>query len=680
MQISKISLKNFRQFYGEQEIVLSTGKANVTLIHAENGFGKTSILNAVLWCMFNHLTPKFELPKDIVNYDAQEEGVREAVVIVEIVVDNVKYHISRSYNSESKARDKTKLSAFRIDNGAMKPLPAPDTFVGSVLPLEMAKYFFFDGEGAETFASARNHKEIANSIRSILGCSLADTAIADLKDLCKFLNRDIGDAAGEERLEFLGKEIGKKDDEIEVAVSAKGQLNDAIQTLEDQLAIINNKLREADGAQEFQKLKEGFEKQKKDVEADIFVTQKEIFKWIGSQAIFVVSKSLSDVALDFVDEASLRGKIPSPYNEHFVQNIIQSGVCVCNRPLKAGTEEWRAVSELLKTASNVEVMSRVVRARSRCQMLSSDAKTAPVRLAGLRSRLAKGTGHLAEYEQKIVEYDKKLQGLPIDELRAAAKSASKIRSEIDKLREKLGGTKAHIYRLTGEKESMDKELSDLARKNKRTSRLHAKRKLAIKAQEMLSSLLGSYESDARQQIELEVNKILDVVSHKNWCCKFNDDFRIELILNNRSMGKSSGENQLLSLAFIASLVHFAAARVDATDLILKPGIVAPLVLDAPLGQLDESYQEGVGQFLPRLSEQLVLLVSSSQGSVRVLDTLRPYIGAEYVLKQHNKAPRGNKLQNKKTIRGREHELVSYDQEHTMTYIERLDIDAGNKAK
>ena len=68
MKIHKIKLKNFRQFYGEQAIEFSVKKdKNVTLIHAENGFGKTTILNAVLWTLFNQVTKKFENPDKILT-------------------------------------------------------------------------------------------------------------------------------------------------------------------------------------------------------------------------------------------------------------------------------------------------------------------------------------------------------------------------------------------------------------------------------------------------------------------------------------------------------------------------------------------------------------------------------------------------------------------------------------
>ena len=49
MLIKKIVLTNFRQFYGDQTIHFSTNEdKNVTLIHAENGVGKTALLLSLI--------------------------------------------------------------------------------------------------------------------------------------------------------------------------------------------------------------------------------------------------------------------------------------------------------------------------------------------------------------------------------------------------------------------------------------------------------------------------------------------------------------------------------------------------------------------------------------------------------------------------------------------------------
>ena len=48
MKILSLKMTNFRQFYGRQELHFSTdSKKNITLIHAENGVGKTALLNAI---------------------------------------------------------------------------------------------------------------------------------------------------------------------------------------------------------------------------------------------------------------------------------------------------------------------------------------------------------------------------------------------------------------------------------------------------------------------------------------------------------------------------------------------------------------------------------------------------------------------------------------------------------
>jgi hypothetical protein len=79
MQIKSIHLKDFRQFYGEQKLDFAIDtKKNVTLIHAENGVGKTTLLNSILWTFFGKTTSKFEQREKIVNFTAEKEGKNSA--------------------------------------------------------------------------------------------------------------------------------------------------------------------------------------------------------------------------------------------------------------------------------------------------------------------------------------------------------------------------------------------------------------------------------------------------------------------------------------------------------------------------------------------------------------------------------------------------------------------------
>ena len=53
MILERLVLENFRQFKGRQEILFSDlQEHNVTVVHAENGFGKTTLLKALLWALY----------------------------------------------------------------------------------------------------------------------------------------------------------------------------------------------------------------------------------------------------------------------------------------------------------------------------------------------------------------------------------------------------------------------------------------------------------------------------------------------------------------------------------------------------------------------------------------------------------------------------------------------------
>ena len=70
MKIEFMRLENWRSFHGLNELWFATDpKKNVTLIRAENGVGKTSLLAALNWCFFNILPSEaeFENPIDYIE-------------------------------------------------------------------------------------------------------------------------------------------------------------------------------------------------------------------------------------------------------------------------------------------------------------------------------------------------------------------------------------------------------------------------------------------------------------------------------------------------------------------------------------------------------------------------------------------------------------------------------------
>lgn len=676
MQIKSIHLKNFRQFYGEQKIEFSIDSdKNVTLIHAENGVGKTTLLNSILWTFFGITTNKFEQKEKIVNFAASKEGKNSAAVQVFFVHEGSEYQAQRIFRSNEGSTGRHAFSVTKIgSNGAFQvSLPNPTSFINSVIPEGMATYFFFDGEQAETFSGENNKKAISAAIREMLGSTLIETAIEDLHYLYKKFNEEIGETAGDSEIATIERQIADLEQARERRNEKITALEADIEAINRQLSSIANLLSQAQEAAHFQRQRIEKERIKKGVMEQIGETKTEILRWISSKALASVSESLTSQSLDFIDEESLRGRIPSPYNEDFVKGLLGAQKCVCERPLHPGTTEWRAISELLSSASNAEVLNRVVRVRARISVLKEQRRDAPQILATLEEKLVKLNTQQNTLEREIEEVSRKIGDLPVAEIQERemarrtltvdleSKKTERIRSQRDNEH-----AQADITRLS-------REVADLALQNIAARSLVVRRDLAERGKGVLEAFLKSNEDAARKDIEATVNKILEATTRRHYRFEIDETFQIRLLFaDGTPTPKSGGENQMMSLAFLAALVEYAVKRSenDAQGLFI-PAAIAPLVLDSPFGQLDINYREATAKFVPQMAPQVVLLVSSSQGNDAVYAALKRKIGKEYVLIAHNHGERGQKSEDIRNIGGEIIATTLFNKERDMTEIREV---------
>jgi DNA sulfur modification protein DndD len=678
MQIKSIHLKDFRQFYGEQKLDFAIDtKKNVTLIHAENGVGKTTLLNSILWTFFGKTTSKFEQREKIVNFTAEKEGKNSAAVQVFFTHDGSEYQAQRIFRNTEGISSKNSFSITKIGaNGAFEvSLPNPTSFINSVLPEAMAPYFFFDGEQAENFSGENNRKVIAAAIRDMLGSTLIETAIEDLHFLYKKFNEEIGEAAGD-------SEIALKEKEISTIESAKDKRSEKILNLESELDSINTQLSEiasllsqAQVAAQFQRERVDKERLKKSVEEQIKETKSEILRWISTRTLSAVSEKLTAQSLDFIDEESLRGRIPSPYNEDFVKGLLGAQKCVCDRQLLPGTNEWRAITELLSSATNAEILNRVVRVRARISVLKEQRKDAPQVLASHEEKLVRLNTQFNTLEREIEDVSKKIGDLPDAEIQQREMARRKLLSDLetkktDRIRAQRDNehSQADITRLS-------REVADLALQNIAARSIVIRRDLAERGKGLLEAFLKSNEEAARKVIESSVNKVLEVTTRRHYKFEVNESFQIRLLFSDGTpTPKSSGENQMMSLAFLAALVEYAVKRSESdSDGLFIPAAIAPLVLDSPFGQLDDKYREATAKFVPMMAPQVVLLVSSSQGNDAVYSALQGKIGKEYVLIAHNQGERDAKSNDILNIGGEKIATTLFSKERDMTEIREVQL-------
>ena len=88
------------------------------------------------------------------------------------------------------------------------------------------------------------------------------------------------------------------------------------------------KLRESQGARDLQKYaikRKGLKR----CQQNLSKVEFEIAGWVGENGIYVAAKKLADATLEFIEDTSARGVIPSPYNEEFVRGLLEANMCIC---------------------------------------------------------------------------------------------------------------------------------------------------------------------------------------------------------------------------------------------------------------------------------------------------------------------------------------------------------------
>lgn len=662
MILEEIRLTNFRCFYGESTITFSTDiHKNVTIIYAENGVGKTTLLNALLWCFYGETTERFERKDEILNYDAKQKGRTTASVEVLFEHNNSNYIAKRFFVTGPRANESRTFRVARIDQGSQIDIQSPDTFINTVIPRDMASHFLFDGEHAEVFLGESNRDSIRRAVRDILGCSLIETAIDDLQAVSGQFRKQIASTTATKTKTDLNSRIEVLATKIEQDTNEVNRLEKQHQFTEAQINDIEQKLRNTSAARELQRSRDRINDQLERTLKRQKEAADEVYKWLGENGRFIVSKKITEETFSFLDDKKHRGRIPSPYNEEFVKDILAEETCICGTHLEPGSAAAQKVARLLDKAANQIVRDRVAKLRARLSSLRTERAKAPNRLTKAKERLAEANAELASIEGQLGEIHAKLRGINFDDIASREERRAGLRKELSDIDQRIGSRRSRIAEAKKEEAQVNHDINRLALQDKQTAIYGRRRNLCETLRSTLESDLVQEEKEAREVLGAGIRRVLEATTHKVLSLHMTDDYVISLVnAEGLALPKSSGENQLLGLAFTAALVEFAKVRRSEGDYRLLPGTIAPLVLDSPFGQLDEAYRTTTAQFIPKMARQVVLLLSRSQGSQEVLEALQDQVGTEFLLVRHNKEPIGERKQESRYFKGDEFKTAVFE--------------------
>lgn len=688
MILLKLKMIDFRQYYGEAEIEFATPETsedmprNITLVHGENGVGKTTLMNAITWCLYGHLGDDFEGKEELVNELAFQEGKRSCRVettfrIVDGDTDDYRdYTAIRNWDQPSGNGKIFKLFAVDL-YGNHQEVNSAKSFIQSIVPREMCRYFFFHGEGLINIQNSKAGSEaFRHAVRSILGCTFVEQAIDDLASIRTKLSKEIAAISSKnqkyKRLQLELEASIKSKDELSVK---RDQWKAKLDKFEDEIVHIDKKLAHSNInlAREIQSslsiLRRSLEinKNRRSASYEKQVALIERFGWK------VFGSGLAKSAEQLMQDAAHKGRIPAPFDRPFVQSILDKSECVCGRPFEPNSAEYRAIVGLIESANDESVLQKRIRAGSVADSMALNAADFPKLVLDCEREIRDIEQSIKDLEKEISENEARLQA--IDDKEIAALQAER-KAAFEQVKTCEGGRSVCADNLTRVERTIvdiNRQLREALPSTPQANILADMYTQTDSLENRCTELLSQMEEKSRAVIATEVNDILNKYSTQDYRIGIDSNYGFHLVRSDGSVvKKSKGETLLLNLAFVSALIKHAKLRSKASGEIFIPGTIAPFVIDAPFGELDKAYRIATARFLPSSSEQLILLLSSSHWTEDIDTEIRQRIGAEYILVSHKDIKREDKPSVPLTINGKLYEQARYGATKRMTTIERVD--------
>ncbi|MBD2692520.1 AAA family ATPase [Anabaena catenula] len=655
MKLTSIKLCNFRSFYGKTpEITLAGGDVrNTTMIYGSNGAGKTSILNAFTWVLYEKFSAAFASTEQLVNKRAiAESQPREPVecwVEVGWEHESNRYRATRGcrvYKNESDfieaGKTQLKIQVAGDDGKWYFPLQQAEEIITQILPASLHQYFFFDGERIEEIVRSDNKAEIAEAIRTFLGVEVIELSIKHLKDAKKSLETDLKNIGDAETKQLLNLQE-KQELEIETINKRQTEINQELEHQQTFKKEVSNKLRELSAVKELQERKQNLESQRDSLREELKKTRENLKKVISARGYTVLLSETTAKFREIFTDLKQRGELTAGISREFVNDLLNSGRCICGADLREGTHTHFHVKNLMKKAGSSTVEETAIRMSAQVDEIDKQAVSFWEEADREQARIKQLRENLNQVELELAGIQEQLRKDPNEEISSLQKRLDEIEAKIDELNREQGANQQEVLHLKTDIDALIKQISKQKQNEEKQSLAQRRINATQDAIERLLEVKNRQEHQFRLQLEQRVQEIFSEISFTPYVPKISEKYELSLVENTTGIeapvAASTGENQILSLSFIASIIDKVRDWSEKRKMMMVPdSSTFPIVMDSPFGSLDANSRRHIARTIPKLANQLVVLVTKTQWRVEVEEEIADKIGREYVLVYYSSKP------------------------------------------
>lgn len=655
MKLLSMSLNNFRQFYSSQKIEFSK-KTNqpITVIHGENGSGKTALLNAFKWVLYGKTD--FDTGNKLINerYLAESKSNEELMISVKLIFEHedIKYDAIRYQKFRKTGKlDFKNIGESYIDlsymdkTGNFIKSNNAETEIKQLMPEDLHSYFFFNGERIDKLANDSSSDEIKKAIKKLLGLEILERADLHLKNhVIKSLRKKLKDVSSGDLGDKLDEET-ELNDKIQDLRGKLGEYQYNLSQYKIELKEIDSTLEQKKEVSLLQKERQTLEESNKKLDGKRKDVYRERRLFVSSNGYLAFTEDLVNHAQSILEEKRKKGELPANIKQQFVKDLLERKFCICGRDLKPNSDPYKAVQDFLDKTVPQEVEDAYIKTTAAISGMKKARKSLFAKLTEFQNSISDLSNEISANQDRIDFITDKIGNVNVESVKNLERRRIILQNNINVCDREIYAIKQRDLPAVEEKlKQIQKEIKEIRAKNEKQALASKRLEQAKECQRVIKDIHEFISDDVRSKLSTRVNHTFKEIMRKDYWAEIGSDYSLDIFKKvgdhpQKVAEKSTGENQVASLSFISSLVNICKENyINKKNKFLKGGIF-PIVMDSPYGTLDSDYRRLVARTIPELADQIIVMLSSTQWGKEVEEELKPRIGNHYTLVYHTPNPK-----------------------------------------
>lgn len=693
MYIKEIAIKNYRAFKKENSVVFNKNGKNIFLIAGDNGFGKTTLLTSLVWCLYGRLMAdvddKFRreindaggyknyarqnLNNQLVNELDKHENISFVkkeiskkgyvaeyaqlqklsqysitIKLFDVSIPSLlcnEIAITRTYDYITESETVDILIDGQVNELAKEV--GHDIFINDfILSKDIAKFFFFDAEKIVALAevkSIEDKRKLSLAYSEVLGIKKYEDIKKNLESLRVKYRRKSSDISERNKLNDLISSIQDIENKIVIQEQNRQTIDESILKYRADIEVIQEQLiREGNAisVEELTRLKEIRESLRhKDN-----VLKSKLKDMLDVAPFAIAGKGLIKLYRQIVAEQKNHENNANISSINAALNDTYQQINANLTSTKLSAEQKKLVKNIVEAAFNSHYKESVAD-KDEIKILLDFSDKEQNEFKALFDNIKYS---FSQSFRQLIKDDRNNRIFLSKTLKSISLAESDDNNvQIKSIREQKANAERELLRLEGENRECSEDIGllkkELAVKNKQYSELAKKVSLDdsdkqkdIVAERLiveLNAFLFKLKSQKKTLLETRILKEIQILMHKkDFIYNVRVDLTdeiIDIILLNKK-GEEISKEKLSKGEQQLYATSILKALVDESD------IKFPVFIDSPLQKFDSRHSKNIiTEFYPNVSDQVVIFpLLGKELSIEEYDALLPNVNSAYVIRNN----------------------------------------------